>query len=386
MYGCGGGGAANAKGEAKGPGKGAPVAVSVKPAQQASLERTVTVSGTLAAEDQVALGFQVAGRIETIAIDLGSRVQRGQTIARLAPVDFQLRVDQSEAALQQARARLGLDPKGTNEQVDPDRTAVVRQARAVLDEARLNHSRVKTFVDRGISSRAELDSADAALKVADGRYEDAVEEVRNRQALLIQRKTELDLARQQLIDSTLIAPFDGIIRERAASPGQYVNAGVPIATLVRMHPLRLQADVPERDASSVKVGQTVKVHVEGDAASYEGRVVRVSPAIDEQSRSLRIEAEVANQTGAIRPGSFATADIVIASSAPAVVVPATAIVSFAGVEKVLTVAEGKVVERRVELGRREGGAVEVLKGLAAGERIIVEPGNLVDGELVKVNP
>jgi RND family efflux transporter MFP subunit len=115
-------------------------------------------------------------------------------------------------------------------------------------------------------------------------------------------------------------------------------------------------------------------------------VVRVSPAIDEQSRSLRIEAEVANQTGAIRPGSFATADIVIASSAPAVVVPATAIVSFAGVEKVLTVAEGKVVERRVELGRREGGAVEVLKGLAAGERIIVEPGNLVDGELVKVNP
>lgn len=387
--GCGGDGAA-AKGAAKGgagrPGSGEPVPVSVQAAREASLVRAVTVTGTLAAEDQVALGFKVAGRIETINVDLGSRVQPGQVIARLVPVDFQLRVQQSEAALQQARARLGLDPKGSDEAVDPDKTAVVRQARAVLDDAKLNYTRIKTFVDRGISSRAELDSADAALKVADGRYEDAVEEVRNRQALLSQRKTELAQARQELTDSTLLAPFGGVIRERAVSPGQYVNAGAPIATLVRMHPLRLQADVPEREASNVKVGQSVKVRVEGDATEYAGRVVRVSPAIDEQSRSLRIEAEVGNEAGTIRPGSFATADIVVAAETPAIVVPTTSVVTFAGVEKVLTVAEGKVVEKRVELGRREGASVEVLKGLNAGERVIVEPGNLVDGELVRVTP
>lgn len=365
---------------------GTPVPVKVQAAREASLERTVTVTGTLASEDQVALGFKVAGRIETVAVDLGSRVVPGQTIARLAPVDFQLRVQQAEAALQQARARLGLDPKGASEQVDPEKTAVVRQARAVLDEARLNHSRVKTFVDRGISSRAELDSADAALQVADGRYEDALEEVRNRQALLTQRKTELELARQELVDAVLLAPFAGIIRERAVSPGQYVNAGASIATLVRMHPLRLQADVPEREASNVKVGQFVKVRVEGDATVYEGRIVRVSPAIDEQSRSLRVEAQVGNEAATIRPGSFATADIIVASATPAVVVPTSAIVTFAGVEKVLTVAGEKVVERRVELGRREGESVEILKGLTAGDRVIVEPGNLVDGETVRVTP
>lgn len=387
--GCGGDGAASAKGAKDPSGGGAaavPVPVSVQAAREAALVRAVTVTGTLAAEDQVALGFKVAGRIETINVDLGSRVQPGQVIARLVPVDFQLRVQQAEAALQQARARLGLDPKGTDERVDPEQTAVVRQARAVLDEAKLNHSRIKTFVDRGISSRAELDSADAALKVADGRYEDAVEEVRNRQALLSQRKTELAQARQELTDSTLLAPFGGVIRERTVSPGQYVNAGAPIATLVRMHPLRLQADVPEREASNVKVGQEVKVRVEGDPTAYAGRVVRVSPAIDEQSRSLRIEAEVANEAGTIRPGSFATADIVIAAGAPAIVVPSSAIVTFAGVEKVLTVADGKVVEKRVELGRREGASVEVLDGLQAGERVIVEPGNLVDGEAVRVTP
>ena len=386
---CGGGGSSAAakgggeKGAAKG---GEPVPVAVRAAQQTSLVRSVTVTGTLAAEDQVALGFKVAGRIETMAVDLGTRVQAGQTIARLVPVDFQLRVQQAEASLQQARARLGLDPKGATEQVDPEKTAVVRQARAVLDEAKLNHSRIKTFVDRGISSRAELDSAVAALQVADGRYEDALEEVRNRQALLAQRRTELDQARQEHTDSTLSAPFAGVIRERTVSPGQYVNAGAPIATLVRMHPLRLQADVPERDASSVKVGQQVTVLVEGDTTEYAGRVVRVSPAIDEQSRSLRIEAEVGNERGTIRPGSFATANIIVAAETPAIVVPTSSVVTFAGVEKVLTVADGKVVEKRVELGRREGSSVEVLKGLQIGERVIVEPGNLVDGEAVRVTP
>ena len=381
------GGAAPAATGAAGDGtSGEPTAVRVQPARETTLVRTVTVTGTLAAEDQVAMGFKVAGRIEGIAVDLGSRVGPGQTIARLAPVDFELRVQQAEAALQQARARLGLEPAGTTDRVDPERTAVVRQARAVLDEAKLSHSRVKTFVERGIASRAELDSAEAALQVADGRYEDALEEVRNRQALLTQRKTELDLARQELVDTVLIAPFAGIIRERSVSPGQYVHAGAPVATLVRMHPLRLQADVPEREASSVKVGQTVRVRVEGDAVAYDGRVVRVSPAIDEQSRSLRIEAQVGNEAATIRPGSFATADILVAAATPAIVVPATAIVSFAGVEKVLTVADAKVVERRVELGRRQAESVEILKGLTAGDRVIVEPGNLVGGEAVRVTP
>ena len=77
---------------------------------------------------------------------------------------------------------------------------------------------------------------------------------------------------------------------------------------------------------------------------------------------------------------------IIAASTPAIVVPTSSIVSFAGVEKVLTVAGGKVVERRVELGRREGTSVEILKGLTPGESVIVEPGNLVDGETVRVTP
>lgn len=382
--GCGGSGPSTKANAAAGPAEAREVAVT--PATEERLQRVVAVTGTLAAQDQVSLGFKVPGRIETLDVDLGSRVQTGQTLARLLPVDFELRVQQSESGLKQARARLGLSPDGPEETVDPEGTAIVRQAKAVLDDAKLTYDRLATFVQRGISAKSELDAADAALKVADSRHQDALEEVRNRQAVLAQRKSELALARQALADTRLVAPFSGMIRDRQASLGQFVAAGVPIVTLVRMHPLRLQADVPERDAMEVRVGQTVQVHLEGDPDAYAGRIVRVSPAIDESSRSLRVEAEVANEAAKIRPGSFATAEIVVAASVPAVVVPASAIVTFAGVDKVLTIVEGKVAERRVTIGRREGGRVEIVDGLAAGDAVIREPGNLVDGEAVRITP
>lgn len=360
-----------------------PREVEVVPASEGRLQRVVAVTGTLAAQDQVSLGFQVPGRIETIRVDLGSRVADRQTLATLVPVDYELRVQQAESALQQARARLGLPPGDGDEDVDPSAAAIVRQAKAVLDDAQLTYDRIATFVDRGISARSELDAADAALKVADSRHQDALEEVRNRQAVLAQRKSELALARQQLQDTRLVAPFPGMIRERQASLGQFVAAGAPIVALVRMHPLRLQADVPEREAAEVRVGQEVHVHLEGDAATYPGRIVRVSPAIDETSRSLRVEAEVDNDDARIRPGSFATAEIVVSADVPAVVVPSSAIVTFAGVDKVLTIADGKVQERRVTLGRRQGDRVEVVDGLDADVPVIRQPGNLVDGEAVR---
>jgi multidrug efflux pump subunit AcrA (membrane-fusion protein) len=103
--------------------------------------RTVSVTGTLAAEDEVLLGTKVVGRLSQITVDLGSRVRRGQAIARIDPGDYRLRVEQAEATLQQARARLGLPPDGTSDRIDPANTGAVRQAAAVLKEARLTRQR-----------------------------------------------------------------------------------------------------------------------------------------------------------------------------------------------------------------------------------------------------
>jgi RND family efflux transporter MFP subunit len=351
--------------------------------ERTPLDRSVTVTGTLAAEEQVMLSLKVTGRLEDVLVDLGSPVRRGEPIARLTPTDFELRLRQADAALQQARARLGLDPTGTDDKVDVEQTAVVRQARAALDEARRQKERIATFVQRGISARADLETADSQLQIAEGRYQDALEEVKNRQAVLAQRESELALARQQLEDTTLRSPIDGVVRERHAFAGEYRAAGTPVVTVVRQHPLRLQLSVPERAAANVRVGQVVRVQVEGDSTSYEGRVARLSPAITEGNRTLPIEAEVPNPAGRLRPGMFARADIVTEES-PAILVPHSALVVFAGVEKLLVAKDGKVHEQRVRSGRRSGDRIEILEGVTPGDLVITSPGGLADGAMVRI--
>jgi len=382
VAGCGSDSTASTK--KTGPPPPKPREVRVLPAAEARVPRTVGVTGTLAADDQIVLSLKVAGRISDISVDLGSRVRRGQVVARLDPTDFRLRVEQSRAALQQARVRLGLAPDGADDRIDPERTALVRQARAVLAEARLTRERFGKLFQQELIARAQVDAAEAALQVAEGRYQDALEEVRNRQAILVQRRIELELARQALADTELKAPADGMIRERRAAVGEFLAAGAPVAMLVKMHPLRLQLAVPERAAGGVRAGQDVRVSVDGDPGVQTGRVVRLSPSIQEQNRTLTVEAEVPNPTGALRPGSFARAEIVIAADQPAVFVPASSIVVFAGIEKVLLVRDGKAEERRVVTGRREGERVEIVEGLKAGDPVVAQPGNLTGGQPVVV--
>ena len=142
--------------------------------------------------------------------------------------------------------------------------------------------------------------------------------------------------------------------------------------------------IPEREAGLVRAGQTVNLTVEGNLNKYQGRVARISPAIAESNRTLMIEAEVPNGQGALRPGSFAKADIVIEAGQQIVTVPGDSIITFAGIEKVLMVVEEKTVEKRVRTGRRIGAQVEVTEGIVAGNQVIVQPGNLVAGEPVTV--
>jgi RND family efflux transporter MFP subunit len=360
--------------------------VRVVPAAERALPRTVAVTGTLAAEDQVTLSAKVAGRVDSIDIDLGTRIRQGQPLARLDQTDFKLRVDQAEAALQQARARLGLSPAGKDEKVDPEQTAIVRQARAVLDEARLTRDRSVKLLEQQLIARSQLDTAEANLQVAEGRYQDALEEVRNRQAVLAQRRSELDLARQQLTDTVVLAPIDGAVSQRLTSRGEYLAVGAPMATLVRIHPLRLRVSVPEREASAVKVGQVVRLSIEGDPTVYSGRVVRLAPIVQELNRTLTVEAEIPNERGLLRAGAFARAEIVTEAAQPIITVPTSSLIVFAGVEKVLVVRSGKTAEVRVQTGRRLGESIEIVDGLKRGEPVVDNPGNLAGGTSVSVKP
>ncbi len=363
-------------------GAAAPRKVRVVRAAEEKVARPIVVSGTLAAEDQVVLGMKVAGRLAEISVDLGSHVRKGEAIARLDPTDFRLHVRQTETALQQAQARLGLPPDGKSDYIDPEKTALVRQAAAVLHDAQLTRDRMAALFEQKLVPRAQLDNAIAALQVAEGKYQDAVEEVRNRQAILAQRRSELEIARQQLADTVLYAPMDAMARERQVSVGTYLAPGTPVVTLVRVHPLRLRLPVPEREAAGIRIGQLVRVGVEGDQNTYQGRVARLSPAIAEGNRTLMVEAEVPNESGRLRPGAFARAEILTEAERPSIFVPASSIVTFAGIEKVITVRDNRTVEKRVQTGRRQADRVEITSGLAAGEPVVVQPGNLIGGQPV----
>ena len=358
----------------------------VKTAQVAAkpLERATVALGSLMAYDQATISVKVPGRLRSIAVDLGSVVQRGQLIAQIDPQDYHLRVQQAEAALAQARARLGLPPTGTNDRVDLEQTNTVRQARVLADEARAHRERQQKLAEEGVIARAQLDTAEASYKVALSRFDDAREEIHNRLAILAQRRSELDLARQQLADTSVYVPFDGAIQERRASVGEYLGVGAPLATIVRMDPLRMRAEVPEREAPNVRVGQTVRVTTEGDPNTYTGRIARLSPTITPQNRMLVVEAEVSNTGGALRPGSFARAEIVTDDHSMSLTVPTRAIVAFAGVEKVIVVKDGKAVEKPVKTQRRTAEWTEVVSGVTAGEMVVIEPGNLQSGQSVAV--
>src|SRR5438105_13901772 len=343
--------------------------------------QTVTVNGTLAAYDHTTLSLKVPGRLQTISIDLGSVVHKGQAIAQVEQQDYKLRVQQAEAALAQARARLGLSPDGKDDRVTAEETGTVRQAKAVLEDAKLKRDRAAKLVQQGITPRAESDTVDSEYKVALSRYQDALEEIRNRQGLLAQRRSEVSLAKQQLADTFVYSPLDGVVQEKKASAGEYLAAGAPVVSVVRVDPLRLRVDVPERESHSIRMGQSVRVTVEGDLESYLGYIKRLSPTISEQNRVLSVEADVRNN-GRLRPGAFVKAEIVTNQTNTAVTVPPSALVTFAGIDKVIIVENGKALEKTVTVGRRGSDWIEIKAGVNVGQIVVVDPGNLQSGQAV----
>src|SRR5205814_3880012 len=211
---------------------------------------------------------------------------------------------------------------GADGRVTAEETGTVRQAKAVLDDAKLKRERAAKLVQQGVIPHAEWDTVDSEFRVATSRYQDALEEIRNRQGLLAQRRSEVALAKQQLADTVVSSPLEGAVQEKKASAGEYLAAGEPVGRVERIDPLRLRVDVPERESHSIRMGQSVRVTLEGDPDSHLGYIKRLSPTISEQNRVLSVEAHVRNN-GRLRPGAFLKAEIVTNQTTTAVTVPPT---------------------------------------------------------------
>lgn len=351
------------------------------------MERTIKATGTLAPQEESTLSTKVSGRIQSLQVDIGDYVKAGDLIAQVDPKDYELRVQQAAAALLEARAALGLSLDADGENLDVEAVSSVKQAKAVLEESTRSVARIRSLTEANIASASELDSAEAGYKVALSRYSAAVDEARARIAALGQRRVEHDMARKQLSDASVRAPFEGAIQSRWTSVGEFVATGAPLVQLVKVDPLRLRLEVPERTSMLVRAGQLVRLTVEASTNLFLGRIARLSPALNQTNRMLLVEADVPSQ-GVLRAGLFARADILIQEAEERLSVPARCLTVFAGIQKVITIREGKAVEKQVTTGRRGPDWVEIISGIPPGTPVVLDPGGLRSGQpvIVQENP
>ncbi len=382
---CGSKGAGPSAGAPSGPGEEAPPrTVEVARAEISTWVRLLRVPAELVAFEEATLASKVPGKVAEIAVDVGTRVKQGDLVAALESRDYELEVAHAGAALEVARVRLGSAIDGGDEPFDPAATPLAAQAQVELDEARREHDRLVQLESSGVSAQAELDRAETRLARSESVLQDSLQLAQVQYALVTQRSIELEIARASLEHTRILAPFDGAVVERLVGTGEVLGTGAGVLRIVRDDPVRLRMEVSESEAAQLRIGQEVHALVAGSPNPVSGTVARTAQVIEARSRTLLVEVDLANPDGALRSGSFARAEIVVDPSAQALSVPAAALASFAGIDKVFVVEDGLAVEKRITVGRREEARVEVLGGLDEGAEVVLSPGRLRAGERVSV--
>lgn len=339
------------------------------------------VQGSLFADEVSTIAARVVGRIVEVDCDLGDSMAAGSVLVRLDDTEYKLKVIQAEAQLAQVRAAIGLKSDEPVDGLNPFNSPPVRETKALLDEAQQQVARLKKLFEQGAIVATDLEAAQSAEQVADARYNSSLNSVREKMALVEVQAAQLQLAEQQLNDTVVLAPLDGVVLSRSVAVGTYVQAGQPIVELAKISPLRFRASVPERFARQLRVGQPVLLNFSGD--ERQTQVARISPALDPASRSLVFEANVLNENNALRSGLFGQAEVILDQRSTAIAVPSSALVRFAGVDKVWRVADGKVSEAVVLVGREADGLIEIIDGLASGDTILQIAADGRTGEYVE---
>jgi RND family efflux transporter MFP subunit len=307
-----------------------------------ALEHTLPLTGTLTPFNEATVKAKVAGELIQVAVREGESVRQGQVLAR---------IDQTEV-----RARVAA------------RAADVAAARAQLDWADKNRSTQKALLDKKFISQNAFDNIQSNYDVAVARLRSA--------------EAELVVARKSLGDSVLVAPFPGIVAQRHVQPGERVALDAKVVTVVNLARLELEAAVPAVEISRLRVGKQVAFRVDGfGARAFGGRLERINPSTESGSRSISVYAVIDNPEGVLRGGLFAQGTVSLERVEGALVVPASAVREEIGQTFVYAIEGGLVKRKNVAVGAADAsGRVQVLRGLAAGERIVrVNLGALRDG-------
>lgn len=374
----------------------AAVEVSTATAITRELPQFFEATGSLSGDEQTDVSPSIAGKVVSINVDLGSYVKRGQTIVRLDDVDAKLRVqqtqaqvDQMKAALRQAEEKVGIRP---GQSFDVNKLPEVGNARVALELAEKNLRRSEKLIESGDISRSLYDQQKAQRDQLKEQYDAALSLARQNYAAVMTARanvanaeSQLNLALRSQSYANVYSPIDGYVADRPADLGEYVSTTTKVATIVKINPLRLRIDIPEQSISTVSVGQSVSVTTSAwPDRNFSGRIARISPNVTPTSRTLTVEAEVQNPGGVLKPGQFATVRILQSRAAPAVLVPARAVRTDSGVSRLFVIKDGKVQERQVQLGQTEGDLVEIKNGVAENENVATSNiEQLSDGMAIK---
>ncbi len=319
--------------------------VLVAPVESRRVEDRIEATGELRAQNAAAIAAQVGGQVTKLVRDEG---------VAAAANDVVIEIDPERRDLEARNAR-----------------AMWSQADAQASEAERDLTRIEMLHKEGVAADAKLDSVRTQLRLARS----------NRDAA----QAQLGMAERGARDSSVRAPFAGLIARRYVSEGEFVQPGQKLFDLVALDPIEVEFTLPERDSSRVVLGQPVAVRVAPFPDEvFQAVVSVVAPTIDPMTRTLRVKARMSNTDGRLRPGLFARADLGVSVREHVAMIPEEAVLQRADGAIAYRIVAGNRAERRnIKLGVIRDGRVEVSEGLDVGDPVVVRgQAQLVDGSPV----
>lgn len=360
------------------------VPVSVSPVEVRAVQRRVSVVGTLHGFERITITPKVEGRVQAMHFDIGDRVAPGETLLELDPIDYQLAVEEAQQALNQELSRLDLKQPPPDD-FDIEQLPGVESANLLFNNARQKFDRQQTLLSQNASSGQAHEQAETDMKVAAAALRLAKVNARSTLAAIKHGETAVAQARQKLSETSVKVPMlvspttlsggrsEFVVSKRMTSVGEMVRAfpSTPVFELVMDDVLKLHVMVPERYMAQVKTGLDVEISVDAYPQEvFPGKVARISPTVDTQSRSFDVEAHIPNPDHRLKHGGFAKADVIVGTADEALTVPLEAVTRFAGVSKVFKVSEETAQEVEITMGTQGSGWVEAIGELQAGDLVV----------------
>lgn len=385
------------KGEVKDPNADA-VHVEVAKVVQEDFQQLYPATGVVEPIKSAEVSPDANGKIVKLFVQEGIYVKKGQVLVQLDDVSLSAQFDQAQAALKLAEANLEKARTGVRPQELEVAKQVVLQAKVTYYAATTDLMRTENLYKSGIATKQELDGANVRVKVAEAQYQTAVENLKlaeegvrkeDKQAAEAgyeQAKATVAVVKDQLEKTKITSPLDGVVTKKFHEVGEIVSSGNPIFRVETVNPVKVVLKVPQEDAGQIKLGQLVTISLPTDG-KVTGKVSLVSPAVEEQNRSFKIEVTVDNPTGIVRSGMFVSADILLATKKNAMIIPRAAVQKSPDgkITFVYVVQTGTAKKTPITVDLIQGEQAIIAQGITPGADVVIRGAErLTDNTRVKI--